>query len=201
MMLETPVHLSSTRVLAATATSDTPPQAVDLPAEWSELPSGVIDGGEIVLLAIKPSMWGPLLDALPWILATLGFSALILVLHLALPGLTPFGSARLVLAVGFVRLLIGIARWVATWYVLTNRRILDVRGARTPRIGAMALVEVRNTYLNASVPERVARVASIRFVSKHSDRLPCVWEFVPKPELVHAKIRRAIENALDQYGL
>jgi len=62
-------------------------------------------------------------------------------------------------------------------------------------------VEVRNTYLNASVPERVARVASIRFVSKHSDRLPCVWEFVPKPELVHAKIRRAIENALDQYGL
>jgi len=200
-MLETLVQVRPPRVLAVVTASDAPPRSADIPAEWPDLPSGVIDGGEIVLMAIKPSVWSPVLEALPWLLSTAGFSALILVLRLALPGLTPSGSAQLVLAIGFVRLLVGIVRWVATWYVLTNRRILDVRGARSPRIGAMPLVDIRNTYVKASATERLVGVASISLVSKRAGDPHRMWEFVPKPELVHAKIRRAIEHALDQYGM
>ncbi len=200
-MQELTAQLRSSAVYSAAAASESPPRARELPAEWSDLPGGVIDGGEIVLMAIKPSMWRPLFDSMPWLVTTGVFAVAILLLRAPLPGLSVSISAQLLLALGFVRVAFAIARWIATWYVLTNRRIMDVRGARAPRITSFALIEIRNTYLNATAPERLVRLGTITFVSKHADDRPHFWESVAQPEEVHAKIRRAIENALDQYGI
>lgn len=200
-MRELTAQLRPSAVYSAAAASESPPRTQELPAQWSELPGGVIDGGEIVLMAVKPSMWRPLFDSMPWIVTTGVFAIGILMLRTPLPGMSVSISAQVVLAIGFVRVIFAIVRWIATWYVLTNRRILDVRGARAPRITSFALIEIRNTYLNSTAPERLVRLGTITFVSKHADDRPHFWESVARPEEVHAKIRRAIENALDQYGI
>jgi len=200
-MQELTAQLRSSAVYSAAAASESPPRAQELPAEWSALPGGVIDGGEIVLMAIKPSMWRPLFDSMPWLITVGVFAVGILILRTPLLGMSVSMSAQVVLAIGFLRVAFAIVRWIATWYVLTNRRIMDVRGARAPRITSFALIEIRNTYLNATAPERLVRIGTITFVSKHADGQPHFWESVARPEEVHAKIRRAIENALDQYGI
>ncbi len=132
-MRELTAQLRSSAVYSAAAASESPPRAQELPAEWSDLPGGVIDGGEIVLMAIKPSMWRPLFESMPWLVTTGVFAIAILILRTPLPGLSVSISAQLVLAIGFVRIVFAIVFWIATWYVLTNRRILDVRGARAAR--------------------------------------------------------------------
>jgi hypothetical protein len=94
-----------------------------------------------------------------------------------------------------------VVRWAPRWYVLTNRRVLDIQGVRSPRIWSCLLTEIRNTYLNASPPEKLTGLGTITFVTDHPDEPPCHWRSVAKPEEVHAKIRRAIENAIDQQGI
>jgi len=200
-MRELTAQLEASAAWAAAAASESPPRAQELPAEWSELPGGVIDGGEIVLMAIKPSMWRPLFDSAPWLITAGLFAVGILMMRTPLPGMSVSISAQVVLAIGFVRVAFAIVRWIATWYVLTNRRIMDIRGARAPRITSFALVEIRNTYMTATASEKLVGIGTITFVSKQADDHPYFWESVSKPDEVHAKIRRAIENALDQYGL
>lgn len=200
IVLDEPISFLHEPAMSAAA-AESPPRAAELPGEWSQLPGGLIDGGEIVLLAIKPSLWRPVIDSFPWLVTTCVFAIGITMFSAALPGLSTVASAQAVLAAGLLRLALAVVRWAATWYVLTNRRILNVRGARSPRISSCPLVDIRNTHVDASSLEKLLQIGTITFVSKHPDELSRFWESIPEPEATHAKIRRAIENALDQYGI
>jgi len=187
---------------AFTATmSDAPSRASDVAARWTTLPGGVIDGGEIVILAIKPSLWRPVFDSAVWLAISAMFAVTLTMIGLPLSGLSPATTAQLVILIGFTGLGFALVRWTTTWHVLTNRRIIDIHGVRTPRIAACLLVHVRNTYLHASVPEKVTRIGTITFVTDEADRLPHLWRSIAHPDEVHAKIRRAIENAIDQSSI
>ncbi|MEK7756407.1 MAG: hypothetical protein AAB385_04265 [Planctomycetota bacterium] len=178
--------------------SDAPSRASDVTARWTTLPGGVIDGGEIVVLAIKPSLWRPVFDSAAWLATSAMFAVTLTMIGLPLPGLSPATTAQLVLLIGFTGLGLALVRWTTTWHVLTNRRIIDIHGVRTPQIAACLLVHVRNTYLHASVAEKVTRLGTITFVTDEPHRLPHLWRSIAHPDEVHAKIRRAIENAIDQ---
>jgi len=180
--------------------SDAPSRASDVTARWTTLPGGVIDGGEIVVLAIKPSLWRPVFDSAVWLATSVLLAVTLTMIGLPLPGLSSATTAQLVLLIGFTGLGVSVIRWTTTWHVLTNRRIIDIHGVRTPRIAACLLVHVRNTYLHCSVPEKVTRLGTITFVTDEPDRLPHVWRSIAHPDEVHAKIRRAIENAIDSVG-
>jgi hypothetical protein len=106
-----------------------------------------------------------------------------------------------VLLIALARVGLAVVRWVPTWYVLTNRRVLDVRGVRSPRISACLLVDVRNTYLRSSSAEKLTRLGTITFITDREDTASHIWRSIAKPDVVHAKIRRAIENAIDQHGI
>ncbi len=191
----------STPVAFSAATSDAPPRASEVAAKLADLPGSVLDGGEIVLLAIKPSKWRPLFDSAPW-LVTCSLLAIVLTwLRAPLPGLSLTATAQIILLVGLARIGLAVVKWVPTWYLLTNRRVINVRGVRRPRILACLLLEVRNTYLHASVAEKAARLGTITFATDQAQTPPRYWQSIGHPEDVHAKIRRAIENAIDQQGV
>jgi len=180
--------------------SDAPSRASEVTARWTTLPGGLIDGGEIVVLAIKPSLWRPVFDTAAWLAASAVLAVVLITLGIPLPGLSVTTTAQLVLLIGFTGLGLAVVRWTTTWHVLTNRRIIDIHGVRTPRIAACLLVNVRNTYLHTSVAEKVTRLGTITFVTDEVDRLPHLWRSIAHPEEVHTKIRRAIENAIDSVG-
>ena len=83
----------------------------------------------------------------------------------------------------------------------TNRRIISVRGVREPQISSWLLLDVRNTYVHSPLAEKLTGLGTITFVTDNTDDVPHQWRSVAKPEEVHAKIRRAIENVIDQGGL
>jgi len=182
------------------AMAEAPSPAAQVAKKWSAIPGGIVDGGEIVLLAIKPSLWRTVIDSLPWLITTVAVAVILTASRTPIPGFSPSVTAQLLLMIGVGRLAFAVVRWVPSWYVLTNRRVIDIQGVRMPRVWACLLVDVRNTYLNASPAEKIASVGSITFVTNRADELPRVWRSVAEPEEVHARIRRAIENAIDQFG-
>ncbi len=184
------------------ATSEAPPRTSQAAATaWTALPGGVLDGGEIVLLATKPSMWRPVFDSAPWLVTCCLLAGVLTWLGKPLPGLSLTATAQVVLLVAFARVGLAVVRWVPRWYVLTNRRVIDIRGVRSPRIQACLLVEIRNTYLNSSAAEKLTRLGTITFVTDEANKVSRLWQSIAKPEEVHTKIRRAIENAIDQHGM
>ncbi|MEK6797561.1 MAG: hypothetical protein AABZ12_01200 [Planctomycetota bacterium] len=185
----------------AATTSDTPSRVERVAKQWTSLPGGVVDGGEIVILAIKPSMWRPLSDSAAWVVTATFLALALTILGRPLPGLSVTTSAQVILLLGFSRLGMAIVRWVPTWYVLTNRRIIEIHGVRTPRIHAVPLVGVRNTYVRLSSWERYIDVGTISYVTTNTDEAPGCWQSVSQPEAVHSQIRRAIEQAIDQFGM
>lgn len=164
------------------------------------MPGNVVDGGEIVLLAIKPSMWRPMIDSAAWLIVTGGIALALLWTGRSITGLSSASSAKLVALIGFIRLGFAVARWIPTWYLLTNRRVIHVHGVRAPRIDYRNLLEVRHTYLQATLTERLCRLGSIRFVPDPSDGTHMLWRSIAHADEVHRKIRRAIENAVDMQG-
>ncbi len=197
MISVAPVRRVSPTAFAATM-SDAPSHASDVAARWTTLPGGLIDGGEIVVLAIKPSLWRPVFDSAAWLAASAVLAVVLTTLGIPLPGLSVTTTAQLVLLLGFSSLGLAVVRWTTTWHVLTNRRIIDIHGVRTPRIAACLLVHVRNTYVHTSLAEKMTRLGTITFATDEADRLPHLWLSIANPDEVHAKIRRAIENAIDQ---
>ncbi len=185
----------------AAAATDAPPRASKVRAAWTSLPGGVVDGGEIVILAIKPSMWRPVMDSTPWLVTCCTLAAALTWLVRPFPGLTLTGTSQVLLLLAFVRLGMAVIRWIPTWYVLTNRRIIDIRGVRAPQISSCPLSSISGTYLHSSTAERIARLGTITFDADQSDPVSYVWQSISQPEEVHAKIRRAIENANDLRGL
>lgn len=169
--------------------------------KWATLPGGVIAGGEIIIFAIKPSMWRPVFDSAPWLVTGFLLAVLLTMLRTPFPGLSLTATAEAALLLGFARLGYAVVRWVPTWYVLTNRRVIDIRGVRSPRIWSCALLDIRNTYVNASQPEKLAGLGSISFVTARKDEPPRTWRSIASPDEIHTRVRRAIENAIDEFGI
>ncbi len=182
------------------ASNESPAQVVDADSAVMALPAGLIDGGEVVIFAIKPSLWRPVFDAAPWLVAVGLLALAVSTLGRSLPGLSTGATVQVIVLVGLTRLGISVIRWVPAWHVLTNRRVIDIFGVRTLRTRSCLLVELRNTYMRASTAEKLARVGTITFVSNQPTQPSWAWRSIRVPELIHEKIRRAVEHAIDQGG-
>ncbi len=194
------VDVESVAAFAAGMT-EAPSDSPTLEKSWASLPDGIVDGGETIVLAIKPSMWRPLFDSMPWLIMAAVLGVTLTALGKPILGLPASLSVQIVLVLGVARLGIAIIRWVPTWYVLTNRRVMCIYGVRAPQVHARVLINVRNTYLSATAPEKLIGLGTISFVSDEANHAPLIWMSITRPREIHETIRRAIENAIDQHGL
>ena len=197
MILAPPLDGPAARFAAAASQAHS--RASEVAARWGTLPGGLVDGGEVIVLAIKPSMWRPVFDSAAWLVTTAVLAVTLTMLRAPIPGLSLTATAQLMLLIGLGRLAVAVVRWVPSWHVLTNRRIIDIHGVRAPCILACPLIAIRNTYLHASGAERLTGLGTITYVTTREDEPPRHWRSIAKPDLVHAQIRRAIENAIDQH--
>ena len=184
----------------AAAASEASSRASEAAARWGTLPGGITDGGEVIVLAIKPSMWRPVFDSAAWLVITMVLAITLTILGTPLPGLSLTATAQIVWLIGLGRLGVAVVfRWMPTWYVLTSRRLIDIRGVRAPRISSCRLIDVRNTYLHTLGVEKLTGLGTITYVTSRDDEPPHHWRTIAKANLVHAEIRRAIENAIDHH--
>jgi hypothetical protein len=156
-----------------------------------------LDGGEIVILAIKPSPWFVLFDALRWVLLGAVLVVIGAVPSLRIAGLSPAMATQLGLLIAAGRLGIAFIRWASRYYVLTNRRVMRLRGVLRPDVVACPLVTIRNTRVQQRFHEKLTRLGTIRFFFEDQSSEELDWREIARCEEVHERVRRAIERAFD----
>jgi len=160
------------------------------------IPARLIQDDEEIVLALKPSGWFVVLVSAPLLLAAVVVAA---AAHL-LGSYHVFGfSMNTVVAVCLgvvgVRLLAAFAQWLSRVYILTNRRVLRVRGVLRVEVFECPLPRVQHTELSLSLPERVFGLGTILFATAGTGAPEAAWVMIAKPtethEIVVEYIRRA----------
>ncbi len=192
-MRSAPVRWDTLARRTATMT-DAPPEEISA-ATLTALPREVFAGGEIVLLAVKPSMWRPVWDALPWVGSCIILAIMLSVLRATIAGLSVVATSQAVLLIAVARLGLAIVHWIPTWYVLTNRRVMTIRGIRRPKVKAYPLLDIREVHPCAAPFEKLIQIGTIRFVTDDSDGPTFYWESVVHPDQVLVEVNRAIRDA------
>lgn len=175
------------------AAAETP--TAQVPTVAAALPSGVLDGGEIVLLALKPAFWRIWFDAGWWVLVTCMLAAVLTWTQHPIPGLSLAATAQVLILIGVARVAVAVVHWIPTWYVLTNRRVLTIQGVRQPEVTSCLLVDLRHAEPTCSVGEKLTRLGSVVLLPRQTDGVPMIWQSIATPDAVLAKIRDAADKA------
>jgi len=167
------------------------------PAEASAaVPSKLLEAGEVVLLAIKPSGWFVLVSSWPVlavaILVTAGMYAGRGVFDVAVSGRT---VSLFCLATVCLRVIITSFQWLGRLYVLTNLRVLQVRGVIRVDVFACRLKDLRGVFLSQSPLERLVGIGSLFFQASRSDASEAGWVNIARPAEVQRIVNEAIRRA------
>ncbi len=89
-------------------------------------------------------------------------------------------------------------QWVSRLYVLTNRRVLRLRGVLDVVLFECPLHKIQNTWLTLSLAERLTRVGTITLQTAGGSATSggtASWRLISRPLEVHEKLRSAINRA------
>ena len=198
--------------MTVTVEKDRPPRDAEAepaghdPALWSEGPSGgavglsvplvvpahLLDGGEVVIFAIKPSPWFVLLVSLRWI--ALGVVVALLAEAEFMPSAYRWYLYQAAIWLTAARLGWATLEWVSRLYVLTDRRVMRICGVFEADLFECALMRIQSTSATLPLAERILRVGTIRFETA-GESGGASWRMVAKPLEVHQKLREAIRRA------
>ncbi len=163
------------------------------------LTNHIIRDGEIVILALKPSLYFILFQSLPVAAVSVLMALIANLLSNRLPGWQLgliYDAAVFVLA---LRLIMAMLQWLGRLYVLTDRRILRISGVFAMEVFDCPLRKIEHCELATPPLERACHVGSIEVLP--SDQLaekptsPGGWQTISHPHEVHEKIRSAIQRA------
>jgi len=159
------------------------------------MPERLLDEGEVVLLAIKPSLWFILFHSAKVIAVIIAMLVLLphlprdVFVYVSLRTLYQIGAVLVV-----VQLTISFLRWLSRLYVLTNRRVIRIRGVLNVDVFDVPLIRIQNTFITLAVQERVLGLGSIQFATAGTGAVEANWMNINNPLEVHEIIRRAIRQ-------
>ena len=156
-----------------------------------------LEDGELILLAVKPSRWFVLLVSWPAILLAAlvpaGAYLLVGMLGSEVPG-------RLVglicTAVACTRVTFACLQWQGRLYILTNRRVIRVKGAFREDLAQCRLKDLAGLHLCSPLPDRLLGVASLLF--ERTDGKPSGdvhWIILAEPKDVQRAVHEAWTRA------
>lgn len=160
------------------------------------LPAQLLQDGEVVVLLIKPSLWFIVLEPLATILGLAMLTA-------GGVGAVYSGWLRLsvvdvILAGGGLvglRLFWQFLEWLSRVYVLTDRRVIRVRGVLRVHVFECALKRIQHTEAVFSLRERLFGLGTIHFATAGTAGIEASWRMVARPLEVH----RIVVQTLQRY--
>lgn len=153
------------------------------------LPTELLQPGEIIILLLKPSPWfillAPLKTLFLLVLLVLGFGAANAQFNLGV-------ATRDIVLVGVglvgIRLFWQFLEWLSRVYVLTDQRLIRVRGVLRVFVFECRLHEVQHTELLFSLRERPFGLGTLGFATAGTATLEAYWEMVAQPLEVHQRV-------------
>jgi hypothetical protein len=168
------------------------------------VPADLLGGQEVIILAVKPSAWFVLLSSLPVLASATVVGVVAYVVNVYHPRTPAQVVLTLCAAGGMGRLIFACWQWLGRTYVLTNLRIIVVRGLMNVQVTAAGLTDVRRVVLEASLSERVVSAGSI-FCLAGTDADPgrtdladpsaVAWNVISRPQQIHEIIEDAVRRA------
>lgn len=159
------------------------------------LPQQVLQPGELVILMIKPSVWFILLESLRS-LAIIAGAAGLAILAVRWDILT-MGRSDVVLGAGFlivVRLFWQFLEWLSRLYILTDRRVVRVKGVLRVDIFEAPLKQIQHTNLLISLRQRVTGLGTVTFTTAGTGMIEAAWTYVADPVQVHQTVLRVLHR-------
>jgi hypothetical protein len=160
------------------------------------VPAKLLEDGEIVLLAVKPSAWFVLLVS--WrVLVAAGLAGLGVVLLEEIFNRGGFQQpvGLICVAAGCLRVIFACFQWAGSLYILTNRRIMRIRGVLRMDVFATRLKQISEVSLTAGVLEGALRAGTLRLSLSGSDVPHGDWIHVARPQEVHEIVNDAVRSA------
>lgn len=172
------------------------PEAETRMTEVSVVPEHLLQDGEVVIFAIKPSGWYVLLTSAAMLVALLLVAVGVHYLDMAFQ--IPLGRQTIhvfCLVVAIVRLVLACMQWMGILYVLTNRRVLMVKALLRVRIHGCMLKEISETSLTYGAGERLFGVGTLLFKAETGGMAENPWQSLSRPVEVQNEINKAIHRA------
>ena len=172
------------------------PGAVVAPARTTSLGallgSHILRDGELIIFIIKPSLWFIVFDSI-------AFAAGIAVAAIALALVDRqvhqnfyFESALFVIS---GRLMWAVLQWMGRIYILTDQRVLRIRGVFSVDIFDCPLRKVVRARMVSVSREKLVGVGSIEIIPSDEAIPTAVWQTVARPKEVLERLRAAISRA------
>ncbi len=188
-----PCDASSQRRLAEVGVDDAPD--VTDPRVAAMLPAELLQPGELIILLTKPSPLFIVLEPLRTlaIIAMLTILAWAMVAHDWLPA-----SQRDVVlggvAVAGLRIFWQFLEWLSRVYVLTDRRIIRVRGVLRVHVFECSLKRIQHTAASYSLIERLFGLGTIGFATAGTGQIEAWWRMLANPLEVHQLIVKTLNR-------
>ncbi|MBN2375947.1 MAG: PH domain-containing protein [Sedimentisphaerales bacterium] len=163
------------------------------------LPSDLISEDETVIFAIKPSLWLIVFSSFRTVVIALGISLAAMLLSPILRDLSK-NIIEICGAIALVRLGYAVMQWVSRSYVLTNRRVIRIRGVFTIDIFQCALNKVQNTFMTLNLPQRFLGLGNIEFTTAGTGGIEAIWRHLRHPMQVHQQLIQALNVAANRNG-
>jgi len=161
------------------------------------VPEQLLQPGEIIILLLKPSPWYILL-------ASLRSLTIILLLYLLAwslreellewVGLRPGDLIVLALAAAGVRLFWQFLEWLSRVYILTDRRVVRIKGVIRVYVFEAPLKQIQHTTLYFSLRERFFALGTLGFTTAGTGMVEAYWIMVAKPLEVHQKVTQTLQR-------
>ncbi len=159
------------------------------------LPAQLLQGGEIIILLIKPSPWYIVLEPLRFLVATLlAWLILLILVHRALVPITAVDVTLLAIGVAAVRLVWQFMEWLSRVYVLTDQRVIVVWGVLRVQVFESQLKKIQHTITLFTIRERLFGLGTIGFTTAGTGAVEAAWRMVANPLDVHQQVVRALNR-------
>jgi hypothetical protein len=175
--------------------ADAATPVVDFVTPLGQLLAGhVLRDGELVLLILRPSRWFILLTSLKFLATTVILMALAVIYDDFLRHLSrQYLQVGMFLILG--RLMWATLQWMGRLYLLTDMRIVTIKGVFTLAVFDCPLRKVARTLLERTFKEQVCRIGSIVVVPQDEQVPFGSWRMVASPRRVHDMIKATIARA------
>ncbi len=159
------------------------------------LPPELLQPSEIIVLLLKPSPWFILLASL----ASLAAIGLATTAALAIQRFQPIGLTReqiMLAGIGLAALRLSwqFLEWLSRVYVLTDQRVIRVRGVIRISVFEAPLHRIQHTNLDFSLRERLFFLGTILFSTAGTGFPEAAWSMVANPLDVHQTVVRTINR-------